>query len=404
MTGAQIFMLHKTIIVRSLGLALAASLFLTGCGDNKSEQASAHQGAAQAIPVNTVTISAKPIQLTTELSGRVKAFRVAQVRPQVSGIILKRYFTEGSNVKAGELLYQIDPATYQADVDNARANLAEAKANAHSAGLKAKRYAKLIKTNAISEQDYDDAQATWKQQQAAIEAAQASLEEAQINLKRTKITAPISGRIGVSDVSEGALVTANQTGVMATIQQLDPVYVDVQQSTEALLRQKREIANGSLNINDDNSANVHFILDDNSTYQFPGRLQFSDVTVDPSTGMVDQRIIARNPQHLLLPGMFIRAVLHEGTRKNAILVPQKAVSHNPRGEAEVMLVNADDQIQPKIIKTERAIGQDWLVSSGLKVGDKVVVAGLQNIRQGSKVQPNDVTANYQDSSDQTQNQ
>lgn len=398
-------MLHKNMFIRSLGLVLAASLILTGCGDNKSEQTGGgHGGGSQAVPVNTVTIATQSVQLTTTLSGRVKPFRIAEVRPQVSGIILKRYFKEGSDVKAGELLYQIEPSTYKAAVANAQAKLAQAKANETSARLKAKRYQKLIKTRAISQQDYDDAQAAWQQQLAAIESAKAQLQSAQIDLKHTRVKAPISGRVGVSQVSEGALVTSNQSGVMATIQQLDPVYVDVRQSTDALLRQKREIDKGALSINDDNSATVHFILDDGSTYQFPGRLQFSDVTVDQSTGMVNQRIIARNPQKLLLPGMFIRSVLDEGQRSKAILVPQKAVSRNPRGEAMVMVVNADNQIQVQQVKVDRAIGENWLINSGVKVGDKVVVAGLQNIRPGSKVAPNDVTANYQNSSDQTQNQ
>ncbi|CAG8999499.1 MAG: Multidrug efflux pump subunit AcrA [Candidatus Celerinatantimonas neptuna] len=396
-------MRKNTMLIRSLGLALAAGLMLTGCGDNKADQTAMHR-AARAVPVNTITIKAQPVQLTTELSGRVKAYRIAQVRPQVSGIILKRYFKEGSNVQAGELLYQIDPSTYKASVASAEANLAKAQANEYSAQLKAKRYAKLVKNNLISEQNNDDAQATWKQQQAAVKGAQAQLDTAKINLNHTHVKAPISGRIGVSQVTEGALVTANQTSVMATIQQLDPVYVDVRQSTNALLRQKKEIANGSLEVNADHSANVHFILDDGSIYPYVGRMQFSDVTVDQTTGMVDQRIIARNPQKVLLPGMFIRAKLDEGLRKNGILVPQKAVIHTPRGDAMVMLVNADDQIQVQKIKLGRIIKQYWLVASGLKSGDKVVVDGLQNIRQGSKVQPNDVTANYFKGSVHAQNQ
>ncbi|MFM2485886.1 efflux RND transporter periplasmic adaptor subunit [Celerinatantimonas yamalensis] len=400
-------MRYKNMLKRSLGVAIVASLILTGCGDNK--QKGMPQGGARVVPVDTVTIHAQPVQLHTQLSGRVKPYRIAEVRPQVNGIILKRYFKEGSDVKAGELLYQIDPSSYQASVANAQANLAEAKANERSSYLKAKRYQSLIKTNAISAQDYDNAQATWKQQQAAIQAAEAQLQTAQINLNHTRIKAPISGRIGVSEVSEGALVTANQTSVMATIQQLDPVYVDVQQSTNALLRQRREMAEGSLSVNADNSVIVHFILDDGSTYQFPGRLQFSDVTVDQTTGMVNQRIITRNPQRLLLPGMYIQASLDEGKRNNAILLPQKAVTRTPRGQATVMLVNADSQIQQQQVQLGRIIGQDWLVDSGLKVGDKVVVSGLQNIRQGSKVQANDVTANFKNSSadnaaDQTQNQ
>lgn len=396
-------MRKNTMLIRSLGIALAAGLMLTGCGDNKTDQSAMHQ-AARAVPVNTVTIKAQPVQLTTELSGRVSAYRVAQVRPQVSGIILKRYFKEGSDVQAGELLYQIDPSTYKASVASAEASLAQAKANEYSAQLQAKRYAKLVKNSLISEQDNDNAQATWKQQQAAVKEAEAQLETAKINLNYTQVKAPISGRIGVSQVTEGALVTANQSGVMATIQQLDPVYVDVRQSTNALLRQRKEIANGSLELNSDHSANVHFVLDDGSTYPYLGRMQFSDVTVDQTTGMVDQRIIARNPQKVLLPGMFIQARLDEGLRKHGILVPQKAVIHTPRGDAMVMLVNADNQVQTQEVQLGRVIKHYWLVASGLKSGDTVVVDGLQNIRQGSKVQPNDVTANYFKDSAHAKNQ
>lgn len=398
-------MVKKNILIKSLGLALAASLVLTGCDDSSKQQQAAAEQAAQAVPVDAVTMHAQPVKLTTELSGRVHAYRVAEVRPQVSGIILKRYFKEGSDVKAGELLYQIDPATYEASVANAEAALARAHANEMSARLQAQRYSKLVKTKAISHQDYDDAMAAWKQQEAEIKAAEATLKTAKIDLERTHVKAPISGRIGVSAVTEGALVTANQATAMSTIQQLDPVYVDVRQGTADLLRQRREIENGSLAVNQDNSASVKFILEDESIYQFPGRLQFSDVTVDPTTGMVDQRIIARNPQKVLLPGMFIRAQLDEGARQQALLIPQKAVQHTPRGEASVMVINADNQVQPQIIKTGRTIGQFWLVESGLKVGDKVIVSGLQKVRAGSKVQVNDVTGNFQyKAPEQAQNQ
>jgi membrane fusion protein, multidrug efflux system len=373
--------MHKNILASSIGVALLASAMLTGCGE-------AQQAAPGAMPptaVDVVTLKTAPLQLTTELTGRTSALRIAEVRPQVSGIILKRYFTEGSNVKAGQLLYQIDPATYDATVDSADAALAKAQANELSARLKAQRYAELIKVKAISRQDYDDAQASWKQQVAEIAAAKATLKSAKINLAYTRVTAPIAGRIGKSAVTEGALVTAQQATTLTTIQQLDPIYVDVHQSAADMLRLKQQLNSGKLETNQQKAAIVHFRLEDGSNYPQAGALQFSDVTVDETTGMVNLRVLVPNPDKLLLPGLFMRAQLQEGERSNGLLVPQTAVSRTPTGGASVLLVNAEQKVELRTIEVSRVIKDSWVVESGLKAGERVIVAGLQKVRPGAPV-------------------
>lgn len=377
--------MHKHILARSVGLALLASGLLTACG----EQGPAQQGpgAMQPAAVDVVTLHTAPLQLTTELTGRSAPLRVAEVRPQVSGIILKRLFTEGSDVKAGQLLYQIDPAVYQAAVASAKANLAKAQANEQSARLKAKRYAELVKVKAISSQEYDDADAAWKQQLAEIGAAKAALQSANINLAYTRITAPISGRIGKSAVTEGALVTAQQADSLTSIQQLDPMYVDVRQSTADLLRLKRQVAAGKLTQDEQKGARVSFQLEDGSTYGEEGSLQFSDVTVDETTGMVTLRVIVPNPHQLLLPGMFMRATLQEGERAEGLLVPQTAVTRTPKGGATVMVVTADNKVELREVQLGRIVGSDWVVESGLKAGERVIVAGLQKVKPGVVVAP-----------------
>ncbi|MFQ2262613.1 efflux RND transporter periplasmic adaptor subunit [Aeromonas dhakensis] len=377
--------MHKHILARSVGLALLASGLLTACG----EQGPAQQGpgAMPLAAVDVVTLHTAPLQLTTELTGRSAPLRVAEVRPQVSGIILKRLFTEGSDVKAGQLLYQIDPAVYQAAVASAKANLAKAQANEQSARLKAKRYAELVKVKAISSQEYDDADAAWKQQLAEIGAAKAALQSANINLAYTRITAPISGRIGKSAVTEGALVTAQQADSLTSIQQLDPMYVDVRQSTADLLRLKRQVAAGKLTQDEQKGARVSFQLEDGSTYGEEGSLQFSDVTVDETTGMVTLRVIVPNPHQLLLPGMFMRATLQEGERAEGLLVPQTAVTRTPKGGATVMVVTADNKVELREVQLGRIVGSDWVVESGLKAGERVIVAGLQKVKPGVVVAP-----------------
>ncbi|MFM5164164.1 efflux RND transporter periplasmic adaptor subunit [Aeromonas rivipollensis] len=393
--------MHKHILARSVGLALLASGLLAGCGD-KGE---AGQGAGEMPPaaVDVVTLHAAPLQLMSELTGRTAPLRVAEVRPQVNGIILKRLFTEGSDVKAGQLLYQIDPAVYQAAVASAAANLAKAQANEQSARLKAQRYAELVKVKAISRQEYDDADAAWKQQVAEIGAAKAALQSANINLAYTKITAPISGRIGKSAVTEGALVTAQQADSLTSISQLDPMYVDVRQSTADLLRLKRQVAAGKLVQDESKGAKVRFQLEDGSQYSEEGSLQFSDVTVDETTGMVTLRVLVPNPHDLLLPGMFMRATLQEGERPQGLLVPQTAVTRTPKGGATVMVVTADNKVELREVQLSRVVGDSWVVESGLKAGEKVIVAGLQKVKPGALVAPAERASNTTTAqADQTQ--
>lgn len=355
--------MQRHILSRSLTLALMAGTLLAGC---KEGPASA-SGAMPPSAVDVVTLNQTPLTLTTELSGRTSAHRIAEVRPQVNGIILKRYFVEGSDVKAGQVLYQIDPATYEAAVASAEASLAKAEATEQSARLKAKRYAELVKVKAISTQDYDDAQASWKQAVAEIAAAKAALKSARIDLGYTKVRATISGRIGKSSVTEGALVTAQQAASLTTIQQLDPIYVDVTQSTTDLLQLRQLYASGQLEHTQDGAV-VHFVLENGAAYPHSGKLEFSDVTVDETTGMVTVRALAPNPDRLLLPGMFVRAILTQGEQPNGLLVPQAAVSRTAKGGASVLLVNADNKVEQREIEVGRAFHGNWVVESGLKGG------------------------------------
>lgn len=357
-------------------LATTVTVLLVAC----SEPQQAGSAAAMPAPeVEVVHITSGQIALTTELPGRTTDFRQAQIRPQVNGILQQRLFTEGQMVNAGDVLYQIDAAPYQASLANAKANLQSAKAIEHNARLKAERFKGLLGSKAVSQQDYDDATAALMQAQAAVDSAEATVNSAQINLNYTRITAPISGQIGRSDVTEGALLTANQTQVMATIRQLDPIYVDLTQSSTELLQLKRQMQH------DDTAVSVDLLLDDGSEYASKGSLQFSEANVDPGTGMVTLRAVFPNNKGELLPGMFVRARLHHGTDNNAVLVPQRAVSRTPKGQASVMLVSQDNTVQSQIIETGRIVGTDYQVLSGLKAGDTVVVAGLQKIRPGATV-------------------
>jgi membrane fusion protein (multidrug efflux system) len=335
--------------------------------------------------VDVITLRSQAVSLTTELSGRTSAYRIAEVRPQVSGIILQRLFEEGSDVKAGQELYRIDPASYKAEVAIEQAALAKARASETAARLKAQRYTELVKVKAISSQDHDDAQANWQQQQAEVASAQAKLEAAQINLAYTKVKAPIAGRIGKSAMTEGALVTARQSLALASIQQLNPLYIDMRQSTTELLRLKRSIADGSLVTSADNRASIKLQLEDGTTYNQLGSLQFSDVTVDESTGMVNLRAEVPNPDQLLLPGMFVRSELIEGERPQGLLVPQLAVTRTPNGHASVMTVDDQGSVALRDISISRAIGDQWLVESGLEDGVRVITAGIQKVRPGMTV-------------------
>ena len=370
----------RTTSIASVGI-LVASLLLSGCG-KKQAQTGPPQGPPE---VGVVEIKPERVALTTELSGRTSAHMVAEVRPQVSGIIQKRVFTEGSDVKAGQLLYQIDPATYQAAYASARAALARAEANQIPARLKEERYKDLVAINAVSRQDYDDAFAGLKQAEADVASARAAVETARINLAYTKVTAPISGRIGRSTVTDGALVTASQDAALATIQQLGSMYVDVTQSSTEMLKLKQNLASGLLKNSGAAQARVKLLLEDGSAYPLAGTLKFSEVTVDQSTGSITLRATFPNPKQTLLPGMFVRAILEEGVSEQAILVPQRGVTRNPKGEALVMVVGAEEKVEPRPIKVVRTVGDSWLVSDGLKKGDRVILEGLQKARPGTPV-------------------
>ncbi|EEN6691157.1 multidrug efflux RND transporter periplasmic adaptor subunit AcrA [Salmonella enterica subsp. enterica serovar Paratyphi B] len=367
-------------------LMLSGSLALTGCDDKQDQQ-----GGQQMPEVGVVTLKTEPLQITTELPGRTVTYRIAEVRPQVSGIILKRNFVEGSDIEAGVSLYQIDPATYQATYDSAKGDLAKAQAAANIAELTVKRYQKLLGTQYISKQEYDQALADAQQATAAVVAAKAAVETARINLAYTKVTSPISGRIGKSSVTEGALVQNGQASALATVQQLDPIYVDVTQSSNDFLRLKQELANGSLK-QENGKAKVDLVTSDGIKFPQSGTLEFSDVTVDQTTGSITLRAIFPNPDHTLLPGMFVRARLQEGTKPTALLVPQQGVTRTPRGDATVLVVGADNKVETRQIVASQAIGDKWLVTDGLKAGDRVVVSGLQKVRPGAQVKVQEITA------------
>ncbi len=356
------------------GFIIGAAL-LVGCDDH-SEQA--QQPPSPQVVVHVV--KSAPLVVTTELPGRTDAYRVAEVRPQVSGIVLKRNFTEGSDVKAGESLYQIDPATYQAAFDSASGELAKAQAAANIAHLTVKRYLPLMGTHYVSKQEYDQAVATARQADASVIAARAAVETARINLAYTKVTSPISGRIGKSSVTEGALVSNGQASALATVQQLDPIYVDVTQSSNDFMRLKQSRLQTG-----ENASSVQLLMENGQPYPLKGSLQFSDVTVDESTGSITLRAIFPNPQHILLPGMFVRARIDEGTQPQAILVPQQGVTRTPRGEASVMVVNAKNQAEARNVVAPQAIGDQWLITQGLQEGDRVIVSGLQKVRPGVAV-------------------
>lgn len=335
--------------------------------------------------VAVYTVTAEPVALTTELAGRTKAYMISEVRPQVGGIVKERLFEEGSDVEAGETLYEIDPATYRASFNSAKAALAKAEANMKVVGLRASRYNELVKIDAVSKQDNDEAVAELLQSRADVEAARAALEMAQINLGYTKVTAPISGRIGHSSVTPGALLSANQAAPLATIQQLDPIYVDVTQSSADLLRLRKALASGSLVSTEQARANVLLTLEDGTAYEHSGELQFSDVSVDPGTGMVTLRAVFPNPDLQLLPGMYVRAMLEEGVRERGILVPQKGVSRNSLGQATALLVNDDGVVESRQLEVSRTMGDQWLVENGIQAGERVIVEGVQKVQPGITV-------------------
>jgi len=367
---------------------IALAFAVTGC---QQSSAPAAGGPPPSPPpqVDVVTLAQQTVTLTTDLPGRTSPFRIADVRPQVSGVLQKRLFVEGDDVQAGQQLYQIDPSLYQAAYDSAQAMLAHANAEMASAKALEDRYKALASSNAVSKQDSDNAAAAELQAQADIESAQAAVETARINLVYTKVLSPITGRTGIS-VTEGALVTANQTTPLVTVHQLDPIYVDIPQSMTLLLRLRRELSSGQIKESGENQAEVTLTLEDGSSYDQPGQLQFAETTVDQSTGSVTLRAIFPNPQKLLLPGMFVTARLKEGVNESAILVPQQGVTHNARGEPTALVVTPDNKVELRVIKTDRAIGDQWLVTDGLQAGDRVIIDGLQKVRPGVTVVPTEV--------------
>ncbi len=368
----------KIIVVT---VVLAEFLILAGCG----QQTTSGPPKGGPVEVAAVTVQAEKIAITTELSGRTSAYLIAEIRPQVNGLIQKRLFTEGSDVKTGQVLYQIDPAPFKAAIDNARAALERAAANLPAIRSRAERVRSLLAEKAVSLQDSDDATAALKQSEADVQYWKATVETARINLGYTRITAPISGRIGKSNVTEGALVTAHQPVPLATVQQLDPIYVDLPQSTAELLRLQSRLADGRLKNGGKNHNRVRLIMEDGTPYSLEGTFQFRDVTVDPTTGSVMLRAVFPNPKGLLLPGMFVRTVVQEGVNTKAILIPQQAVTRDPKGNPLVLIVGAEEKVQQRMLTIDRAIGNKWLVSSGLAPGERVIVEGIQKARPGAPV-------------------
>jgi membrane fusion protein, multidrug efflux system len=359
-------------------LALAV---LNGCG---------HKPAPYSMPppeVGVITVQAESLPITTELPGRIDPVRTAEVRARVAGILLKRVFEEGSNVKAGDVLFRIDPAPFQAAYDSAKASLAKAEASNEENQALAKRYAKLVKINAVSQQDYVNATAAAAQSQADVLAAKAALETASLNLGYCTVTAPISGRIGKALVTEGALVGQNEATELAVIQQLDPIYFDFTESSTEELKLRREFESGRLKSIAPGQAKVTLLLEDGTTYSHPGKLLFSDITVDPTTGMVTLRAEFPNPDDLLLPGMFARARLEQAVDAKAITVPQRGVTYGPDGKPSVMVVTPDNKAEVRPVTVDSAMGTKWIITSGLKVGDRVIVDGLQKVQPEMTVKP-----------------
>jgi membrane fusion protein, multidrug efflux system len=364
-----------------LGLALA------GCSEEKQKQA----GPPPKPSVDVVTLHAQPVTLTTDLPGRISPFRTAEVRPQVNGVILKRLFTEGDVVQTGQQLYQIDPAPYEASLASAQATLLHAQASVRTAQSTVERYRPLAEAKAVSQQDLDNAVGALQQNQADVASAEAAIKTAAINLAYTKVLSPITGRTSRSAVTEGALVTANQTTTLVTVTQLDPIYVDATQPTITILRLKRELASEQIKSIGAGKVPVKLLLEDGSSYDRAGILQFSEVTVDQGTGAVTLRAIFPNEASMLLPGMFVREQLEEGIRQNGILAPQQGLTHNQKGEPTALVVDADGKVQNRVLTTDRAIGDTWLVTSGLNDGDRLIVRGVQMVQPGMQVTANEVT-------------
>lgn len=364
-------------LASSLAAIVASSAI--GCGSEKQS------AAPVPIEVGVVTVQPERVVLTTELPGRTAAYLVAEVRPQVNGLIQERLFEEGSDVRAGSLLYRIDPAPYQAAFDQAQAAVAVAEANLPAARARAERLEGLVGIHAVGQQDYDDAVAALARAEASVASARAAQEAARINLAYTPVRASIAGRVGRSAVTVGALVTAYQPVPLAVIQKLDPIYVDVMQSSAELLRLRRGLSNGDLKRDDASWRRVRLALEDGTPYAHEGRLQFRDVTVDPTTGSITLRMVFPNPDQVLLPGMYVRAIVEEAVNEAAILAPQEGVTRDRTGKATALVVGEDGRAEQRQLEIDRALGERWLVTKGLAPGDRVIVEGLQRIRQGTPV-------------------
>ncbi|MDY0915906.1 efflux RND transporter periplasmic adaptor subunit [Pseudomonas viridiflava] len=372
----SVFLCRRHVMAAFLSISI-----LTGCGKPPGGPPPS-PGTPE---VGVLSVQAQRVVFSTELPGRTAPFMIAEIRPQVSGIVQKRSFTEGSTVKAGQVLYLIDPATYRATYNSDLAALAKAEASLTSVRLKNERYKELAALDAVSRQDYDDAVSSLGESRADVASAKANVESSRINLAYTQVNAPITGRIGKSGITPGALVTANQTSTMATIQQLDPIYVDVTQPSAALLRLKKSLSNGEIQKSGATAAKVRLKLEDGSLYPLEGTLEFSDVTVDQDTGAITLRAVFPNPNADLLPGMYVRAVLEEGFKEQGLLVPQQAVSRDSTGKPMAYVVGKDNTLERRELTTDRAIGDQWLISSGLNVGDQLVVDGQQRASAGVKV-------------------
>lgn len=391
-----------TALAASLLAAALGSSLLAGCQKNDAPAAAAAGGAGNAggaggarppagpTAVGVVVLQTGRASLSTELPGRVSATRVAEVRPQVRGLIREVSFTEGAMVRAGQPLYQIEPDSYRIALDSARASVAKSQAAVETARLTVQRRAELLKIDAVSQQDLQDAQATLKQAEADLASAQAAQAAAQLNLSRTTVTAPISGRVDLSAVTPGALVTADQTAALTTVRQLDPIQVDISQSSAELLRLRRDLAAGRFQKIGSDEARLRLLLEDGSSYPLPGRIGFSGVSVNTATGGVTLRARFDNPEGVLMPGMYVRAVLETGTVEQALQVPQQALQRDARGAASVMVVDAQDKVERRAVVATRAFGNAWLIGEGLKAGERVIVEGLQKVRPGDTVKPHEV--------------
>lgn len=366
--------------VMNIVLCMLLSLALFACEDGGK----AAPGASGLREVAVVTLRPRREVYTTELAGRIASFQVAEVRPQVSGILQKRLFTEGSDVRAGQALYQIDPATYEAALESAEAALLKAEANVAPARLKAERFRELLSIKAVSKQEYDDAHAAFKQAEAEVAVNRAAVKTARIQLEYTKVRSPISGRIGKSAFTPGALVTANQAQALTSVRQLDPVYVDITQSSQDVLRLRTKFAKGELRKAAERAV-VRLRLENGALYPHEGTFQFTDVSVDESTGTVSLRALFPNPDAVLLPGMYVRAVLNEGVDEKALLVPQRALLRDPKGQASVLLVGPGDTVESRRVEVGRTVGDAWQVLSGLEPGERIILEGGQNVRPGMKV-------------------